>query len=178
MNHKGIKTTMIHTNLLNRGPLGDSSPVQYGEPFWMGPPIQPRSSPTCTPILWRQLVSKRPAEALRHLDGQEGGGWDIIGIRPNKVSQTWDMDVEVIRRFTILASAVDHNWRAMEMSLKGEWVLPAHTHTLTCRFINNMACLPADETEIRIRPRFERLVADWMLSRERLGCAARDLDNA
>jgi hypothetical protein len=83
------------------------------------------------------------------------------------------MDVEAIRKFTILASAVDHSWRAMEKSLESKWVLPALT--LTYCFIDNMAYLNADETELRVRPRFERWVADWMLSRGRLGCEASDL---
>jgi len=86
------------------------------------------------------------------------------------------MDLERIRRFTILASAFDHSWRAMEKSLESEWVLPALT--LTYCFIDNMAYLAADETEIRVRPRFERWVADWMLSRGRLGCEASDLYGA
>ena len=66
------------------------------------------------------------------------------------------MDVEAIRRFTILASAVDHSWRAMEKSLESEWVLPALT--LTYCFIDNMAYLAADESESRVRLRFERWV--------------------
>jgi|LakMenEpi03Aug12_release.lakeMendotaPanAssembly.Ray.scaffolds.fasta_scaffold414771_2 hypothetical protein len=86
------------------------------------------------------------------------------------------MDVEAIRRFTILASAVDHSWRAMEKSLESKWVLPALT--LTYCFIDNMAYLAADETEIRVRPRFERWVAEWMLSRGRLSCEASDLYGA
>lgn len=86
------------------------------------------------------------------------------------------MDVEAIRRFTILASTVDHSWRAMEKSLESEWVLPALT--LTFCFIDNMAYLAADESESRVRLRFERWVTDWVLSRGRLCCEARDLYGA
>lgn len=86
------------------------------------------------------------------------------------------MDVNSIRKFTILASAVDHSWRAMEKSMESEWLLPALT--LTYCFIDNMAYLAADEKEIRVRPRFERWVADWMLSRGRLDCEASDLYGA
>jgi len=86
------------------------------------------------------------------------------------------MDAEAIRRFTILASAVDHSWRAMEKCLESEWVLPALT--LTYCFIDNMAYLAAEETENRVRPRFERWVSDWILSRGILGCEAGDLYGA
>lgn len=86
------------------------------------------------------------------------------------------MDAEAIRRFTILASAVDHSWRAMEKSLECEWVLPALT--LTYCFIDNMAYLAAGETESKVGPRFERWVSDWMLSRGKLDCEASDLYGA
>jgi hypothetical protein len=86
------------------------------------------------------------------------------------------MDAEAIRRFTTLASAVDHSWRAMEKSLECEWVLPALT--LAYCFIDNMAYLAAEETESKVRSRFERWVSDWMLSRGKLGCEASDLYGA
>ena len=86
------------------------------------------------------------------------------------------MDAEAIRRFTILASAVDHSWRAMEKSLESEWVLPALT--LTYCFIDSMAYLAAEETENKVRPRFERWVSDWILSRGKLDCEASDLYGA
>jgi hypothetical protein len=41
-----------------------------------------------------------------------------------------------------------------------------------------MAYLAADETESKVRPRFERWVSEWILSRGRLNCDASDLYGA